>query len=285
MIREPVVSGRFYPSSPKELVATMEACESHELGVGTRTIEAQGRLRGLILPHAGYMFSGPVATWGLRRLGAERPRPTRLLLLGPKHTPFGAAAAVSLAEGWRTPLGTVPLDEELRAAVLATGAFRGDDAAHAQEHSLEVQLPFLQWLYGKDAFTILPIAIHYADFAECAALGQALAGVLARPEFADVPILVSSDFSHETPRAAAYRLDSEALDLIERRDAQAFHSLVVTEDRSICGFIPITVALVALQKRPLAVRRLTYATSMDVMPHPRGVGYAAVVMEEVAANA
>ncbi len=285
MLREPVVSGRFYPSSPEELVSTIEACESHELGVGTRPPEVRGRLRGLILPHAGYLFSGPVATWGIRRLGGERPRPTRLLLLGPKHTPFGAAAAVSLADGWRTPLGTVDLDAELRAAVLATGAFRGDDAAHAQEHSLEVQIPFLQHLYRKDPLKILPIAIHYADFAECATLGQALAEVLARPEFADVPILVSSDFSHDTPRAAAYRLDGEALDLIERRDAEAFHSLVVSEERSICGVIPITVALVALQKRSLVVRRLAYATSMDIMPHPRGVGYAAVAFEEVAAGA
>lgn len=285
MIREPVVSGRFYPSAPTELLGLLEECEQHELGPGSRNPGVAGVLRGFIQPHAGFIFSGPVASWGIRRLAAEKPVPTRFLLLGPKHTPFGAKAAVSKAEGWRTPLGTVPVDEALRQAVVQTGVFTADDAAHAQEHSLEVQLPFLQRLFGKSPFAIVPIALHYAGFSECEAWGKALAGVLAQPAFGDVQVLVSSDFSHETPRSQAYRLDGEAIALIERLDAEAFHTLVVSEDRSICGVIPITVAMVALHRPGIKARKLAYSTSMDVMAHPRGVGYASIVFEEVPTGA
>ncbi len=279
-MREPTVSGRFYPDDPTELEETIRQCYGHRLGVGDHHHPAQGRLAGMIVPHAGYIFSGPIASWGYRRLAEERPQPKRLLMLGPKHTPYGALAALSDEDAWLTPLGSLETDEPLRAALEETGCFARDDAAHELEHSIEVQIPFVQQAMKKQLPKIVPLALAFAEFEQCARWGTAIAGVLARPEFADTVCVVSSDFSHDTPRNDAYRLDGEALEMIGKLDARAFHEMVVGEDRSICGVIPITVFLHALASRKVRATRLAYATSMDVMNHPRGVGYAAVIFEE-----
>ena len=280
-MREPAVSGRFYPDDPEELQTTIRECYAHRLGVGERNIEPEGKLAGLIVPRAGYMFSGPVASWAYRRLASEKPLPGRLLLLGPKHTPHGALAALSDEDAWLTPLGSVETDEPLRRALEETRLFARNDAAHSVEHSIEVQLPFIQECMAGSLPKILPLALAFAEFEQCAKWGKAIAGVLARPEFSDVVCVVSSDFSHETPRNEAYRLDGEAVKVIESLDAKAFHELVVGEDRSICGVIPITVFLASLAGRKIRAKKLAYATSMDVMAHPRGVGYAAVIFEMI----
>ncbi|MBF0502513.1 MAG: AmmeMemoRadiSam system protein B [Candidatus Riflebacteria bacterium] len=287
MIREPIVSGRFYPDSRDELLDTIEACAKPPLGIGNRSIETRGRLEGLILPHAGYIFSGPAVTWGMKRLREEHPMPGRLLLLGPKHTALGAPVAISPATAWRTPLGNVPIDDELRSALLENHAMVSDAGAHTHEHSLEVQLPFLQVTYGETPFSMVPIAFHFATLDECRTLGTWIGTILNRPGFADVRVLVSSDFSHETPRQEAYRLDAEAIGLIERLDAEGFYRLVTEDDRSICGVIPITIFLfaVAAMKKSIKGSCLTYSTSMDVMPHPRGVGYAAIAFENTGSTA
>jgi len=285
MIREPVVSGRFYPASAKELQYIMEECENHDLGAAGVKIQVSGKLLGLILPHAGYIFSGPVATWGIKRLAAENPLPTRFLLLGPKHTPYGAKASISAATEWKTPLGSVPVDDNLRDALKTIGSFECENMAHTHEHSIEVQLPFLQRLFKENRFSIVPVALHYSSYNDCLFWGEAIGKILSKPEFSDVRFIVSSDFSHDAVRSDAYRLDAQAIDYIEQLDSKGFYELVVSEDRSICGFIPITVALVSLKKRKATASRLTYATSMDIMDHPRGVGYAAISFEEESAPA
>ena len=282
MIRQPAVSGRFYPSNPKELRQLMDQCEASPIGVQERQIPFEGQLLGLIIPHAGFIFSGPVATWAMRRLAGETPLPKRLLLLGPKHTPYGARASISAASAWRTPLGDVPVDQELRKALMDTGEFENENDAHAGEHSLEVQLPFLQKLYGDQAFSVLPVALQWSEFSDCHRWGKAISTVLVDARFHGMPIIISSDFSHDTPRDRAYLIDNQALDTIETLDAEAFFNLVRDEDRSICGVIPITTFLCSIKGRSgVRMRRLTYATSMDVMPHPAGVGYAAVAFEQI----
>lgn len=282
MIREPVVSGRFYPGSARALEASLEASWSSPLGVGASTVPHHGKLRAVIVPHAGFVYSGPVASWAFQRLAQEDPLPPRLLLLGPKHyLHYGAPAALSAAIAWRTPFGEVPIEADLRELLRGTGPFVLDDLAHLREHSLEVQLPFLQRVYRGHALSVVPLALQRADLATCRVWADALWKVLGQPGQRDVVLVVSSDFSHETPRQEAYKLDGEALDLIGKGDAAGFHELVESENRSICGFIPITVALLALQHVPVRVTKLTYATSMDVIPDDQGVGYAAVALEEV----
>lgn len=281
MTRKPVVSGRFYPADPLDLEQIIIECENSSLGPKGKNIIKNGVLKALIQPHAGYMFSGPAAMWGIKRIELEHTLPEKYILLGPKHTPYGAKVAVSAAKFWKTPFGDVQVDEGLRKELLKTSKnIQIDDLAHAYEHSLEVQLPLLQFLYNKKKaeFKILPIAIGYITYEECCAIGNELSEILKKES--NIVVLVSSDFSHETPKDLAYKLDSEAIKLIEAKKAEEFYNLVVTEDRSICGFIPITVALVAFKNfLNLSVNKLTYFTSMDVMPHPAGVGYASIAFE------
>ncbi|MBF0405992.1 MAG: AmmeMemoRadiSam system protein B [Candidatus Riflebacteria bacterium] len=281
MIRKPVVGGYFYPDNPQELTETIEACYKHTLGASGKTVPSQGKLTGLILPHAGYIYSGPTVTWGMARLKKEEPMPRRFLILGPNHRVIGRVAAVSPAEAWETALGQVKLDEELRNELVASGHFKADSEAHSQEHSIEVQIPFLQHLYGKESFSVLPVSLqHTLTLSNCEKLGNTLGTVLSGARFKDVCVIISSDFSHETPKAEAYSLDSQALDMIERIDPAGFYEMVVSENRSICGFVPITVFLFAIKNRKIHATRLKYSTSMDVASHPRGVGYAAVSFEE-----
>lgn len=283
MEREPAVSGRFYPSSPRSLEAAIAECRDHVLGPRDSKVAVSGRLAALVLPHAGYQFSGPVVAWGMKRLSLENPLPKRILLLGPKHTPYGAKASLSAATGWKTPLGVVQVDEGLRKALADTGAFTMEDEAHRHEHSIEVEIPFLQDLYGKTPFSVVPLALQYSAFKDCCAWGAVIAKVLGDPGFKDVLLVVSSDFSHDTPREEAYEIDGQAIERILSMDARSFYDLVVTEDRSICGFIPISTAMVALKTlvgEKVKAARLAYSTSMDVMDHPRGVGYAAISFEE-----
>lgn len=285
MQREPIVQGRFYPGNPAELKKNLEDCWSHPLGIGQRSLAVGGPLAGMIVPHAGYVFSGPVASWAFQRLAMETPPPEVIVLLGPKHTPFGARAAISAAAGWKTPLGSVPVHDEFRQKLAAKKMFQIDDQAHAGEHSLEVQIPFLQKVLPVDAYRILPIALQYAPYAVCREWGEALGEFLREESATRITCVVSSDFSHDTPREEAYRLDRQVLDVIESRSAEAFYRLVVSEDRSICGVIPITVFLVAMESARVRARVLTYATSMDIMDHPRGVGYAAVTFERTTESA
>ncbi len=280
MIREPIVSGTFYRETRESLLTEIDRCESGPLGSRNEKIEPRGKLIGMILPHAGYTYSGSYATWGIKRLSMEKPLPLRFLLLGPKHRSYRKGAAVSTCKAWQTPLGRVPLDEDLRQALIETGDFLSDDEGHSQEHSLEVELPFLQKLYGKETFSIVPVAFQYhTSIQEIQKWGNSISKLIFDPKFSDVCTIVSSDFSHETPRQEAYKLDSEAIDLIEKIDPEGFHQLVTSEERSICGFSPISVLLSALKGKKVKGRRLKYYTSMDVIQHPAGVGYASIIFE------
>ncbi|MBI3038485.1 AmmeMemoRadiSam system protein B [bacterium] len=281
MIREPFVEGKFYPGVKDELVTLIKNCEGSFLEKKSNKILANGKLVGFISPHAGFIYSGPVATWGMARLSLEKPLPSKFLLLGPKHTRFGAAAALSGADSWKTLLGNVSVERELREALLSTDLFELDDEAHAYEHSLEVQLPFLQHLYDSCPLAVVPLALQYASFETCSAWGKAIGRVLSEKRFSDVCVLVSSDFSHDCSRSEAYKLDGEAMDVIEKLNGEAFYKLVVSEERSICGVIPITVFLESLKGKRVKGTRLTYSTSMDVVSHSRGVGYASIMFEEV----
>lgn len=281
MIRKPVVSGRFYPAGKNELQADLDTRWNHSLAVGKQMLPRHGRLRAVIVPHAGYMFSGPIATWGFQRIAQENPVPKRFLVLGPKHTPYGEPAAIARTSAWQTPLGVVPVDDELRSALVQQQVFTLDDQAHAYEHSIEVQLPFLQRIVADRSLEMVPLALTYADFNTCQKWADGLRQVLAQPQHRSVTMVISSDFSHETPRQEAYRLDEEAMNLLIQGDVYGFYRLVIEENRSICGFVPITVALLALADRRLQISKLAYATSMDVHSSPTGVGYAALAIEEI----
>ncbi len=282
MIREPVVAGRFYEADAAVLKKQLDACLNHKLGAAGATVISDGRLAGFIAPHAGFIFSGPVATHAYARMASEKTVPDTIIILGPKHTHYGADFSISAASAWKTPLGTLEVDHELRDRLLADESlFEADNDAHALEHSIEVQLPFIQH-FSRVAPRILPIALHYTSFAKIGRIAGSISRVIAAAKDRHIMLIASSDFSHETPRDEAYRIDREVIDRILALDAQGVYNMIIDEERSVCGVIPISVLLQILSGIPVHASLLKYATSMDIMRHERGVGYAAVIFEEKA---
>lgn len=280
MIRETVVAGRFYEADAGQLRSQIEGCLKHRLGAAVSPAPVGGTLVGMIAPHAGFVFSGPVATHAFARLADEQQPPDTVVLLGPKHTRYGENFSVSAASAWKTPLGSLEVDAELRDKVLSSvDMLRPDNDAHASEHSIEVQLPFLQY-FMKKLPRILPIAIHYSPYAHIALIADGLRKVLAAETGKRILIVASSDFSHDTPRERAYQLDRQVIDMILSLDAEGVYNLIIDEDRSVCGVMPITTMLLIFAGASVKASLLKYATSMDIMRHERGVGYASIIFEK-----
>lgn len=274
-IRQPAVAGQFYPQQPTELRAMIDECFSSPFGPGpVTTAEGPHRLLGVVAPHAGYAYSGPGAAWAFAEV-ARDGRPATVVILGVNHRGIGAPLAVSPASGWATPLGVAPVDTALaeRLCTLAP-ALTPDAAAHRQEHSLEVQVPFLQYLFGE--VPILPIAIGDAGLAALQQLGQAL-GRLAHEQ--PLLIVASTDFSHYVPRQTAYSQDSLALERIVQVDAPGLLEVVRAHRITMCGVLPVFILLTAARDFPATAALLHYHTSGDIVGDPREVvGYGAAAV-------
>jgi len=278
-IRPAVVAGLFYPDDPRELQQELIRAFLAPLGPGytptVATTPASRRIIGVVVPHAGYQYSGAAAAWSYAAL-AKYGRPAAVVLLGVNHHGVGAPLALSPATGWATPLGVLPLAGTLAARLheLAPGVIP-DMRAHAQEHSLEVQAPFLQYLFGE--IPILPIAISRATHEQLALLGQALAQ-LARET--DLIIVASSDFSHYITQSQAERLDGLALARIVDIDPIGLYTTVHEHEITMCGVAPVTVMLFAAQALGAqSAQMLHYHTSGDVTGDRRQVvGYGAAAI-------
>lgn len=240
-IREPAVAGQFYAANSAELAA----------GVATLLDAAPAAAcpapKALIVPHAGYVYSGPVAASAYVSLRPYHDRYRRVVLLGPSHrVPFRGLATTS-ANAFRTPLGDVPIDR----GALAVGVPGLDvsDAPHALEHSLEVQLPFLQSVL--DDFSLVPIVVGDAD---PALVARALDVFWDGPE---TLIVISSDLSHYLPYELARKSDANACDAIEHFDADRL------EHHMACGATPVAGLLIAARKKGLEVRTLDLRNSGD----------------------
>jgi MEMO1 family protein len=267
MIRLPAVAGRFYPADAGELTRQIQALTSH-----AKPAE-RVRARGCLVPHAGYMYSGHVAGAVYSKL--ELPR--RYIILGPRHYPQGEELAI-LSEGvWQTPLGEARVDSALAAALKrACPLLREDSVAHRAEHSLEVQLPFLQMLAGE--FRFVPIALGTVHFPSLDALGRAIAEVVAA-QSDPVLVVASSDMNHYEDDRITRVKDRKALDKLLVLDARGLHDTVHREGITMCGFGPAVSMLTAV--RELGATRaelLRYATSGDINgDRDEVVGYAGVV--------
>jgi AmmeMemoRadiSam system protein B len=203
-MRKPAVAGSFYPGSLAGLQRQIEDCFKHPLGPGALPGEGKPVERhtlGLVSPHAGYIYSGPVAANGFFWIAAEK-RPGTVVIVGPNHRGLGAAVAVGRERTWQTPLGTVEVDVGMGEAIVAAGHWaKWDDLAHSMEHSLEVQVPFLQYIYGSE-FRIVPIAMLRQELEIAQDLGRAIAATLKGK---DGLVIASSDFSHYESQASAGR--------------------------------------------------------------------------------
>jgi len=273
-VRPPAVAGQFYEADGAALAHQIEACFRSDRGPGdlpSRQRTPTRRIRAAVVPHAGYEYSGPIAALAYHAIAAERP-PESVLILGVDHHGASRGAALS-SQDWRTPLGPTACDPTLRDA-LDHAPLEVDEEAHAQEHSIEVQLPFLEYVLPHPRFVALEVG-----FDTFARLEQIARVVRAAVEHRDVLLLASTDFSHYVSAATARRLDALAVDAILARDARRLYDTVTAEEISMCGIAPTTVMLAALAEEPLTARLLRWGHSGEATPMRDVVGYASLLLE------
>jgi len=273
--RKPAVSGTFYAGTPRKLEGEIEWCYKHELGpgavpqvnsAGPRTIIA------LIVPHAGYIYSGPVASHAYKELADDGIFHTAVIL-GPNHTGYGAAVSLWTGNSWETPLGKVRIDKEL-AQNLSGGIIEADETAHIYEHSIEVQLPWLQHLY-KD-IKIVPITMLAQDIETARAVGKAISQVGN-----NIIIIASSDFTHYEPHSLAVDKDRSMIEAIVNLDEEQLYKQREILNSTMCGYGPVASVIVAAKE--MKAKRailLKYATSGDTSgDFSRVVGYGSIVIK------
>ena len=266
MIRPPAVSGRFYPSDEKKL--TLEI-EQYAASTGQKVLA-----RGCVVPHAGYMYSGHVA--GAVYSAIEFP--ARCILLGPRHFPGGEAMAIISEGSWRTPFGDAQIDSEL-AVELKRGCslLREDRVAHEREHSLEVQIPFLQKLVENLRF--VPVVLATQRYAELEALGHAVARVIAA-QTGPVLVIASTDMNHYESDAITRVKDGKAIERVLALDPRGLYDTVKSEDITMCGYAATVAMLVAMRDMGANDAELVrYATSGDLNgDRDEVVGYAGIII-------
>jgi len=266
MIRPPAVSGRFYPSDEKKL--------AFEIDQYTASTRQKVFAHGCIVPHAGYMYSGHVA--GAVYSAIEIP--ARCILLGPRHFPGGEAMAIISEGSWRSPVGDAQIDSELAVELKrACPLLREDRVAHEREHSLEVQIPFLQKLVENLRF--VPVVLATQRYTELESLGHALAQVVtahAEP----VLLIASTDMNHYESDAITRVKDQKAIERILPLDPRGLYDTVRSEDITMCGYAATVAMLIAM--RDLGAQDaevIRYATSGDINgDRDEVVGYAGIVV-------
>jgi hypothetical protein len=220
------------------------------------------------------MFSGPVAAHAYHKLALDG-KPDVAVIFGPNHTGYGSALAVMNEGVWRTPLGDVEVDSETANQIVHESRIIDvDDSAHRLEHSIEVQLPFLQYLYGSE-FKIVPICFLMQDLSSAREVGQSVAKVLAGK---NAVVIASSDMTHYEQQERAAKKDKLALEAVEALNEAKFYSTVETQHISACGYGPITALITAAKiLGAKEAKLLCYKTSGDVIgDYSSVVGYAAV---------
>ncbi len=259
-VRNPAVAGTFYPANPAELKATIDKY----LGAAKTSGPVP---KALIAPHAGFVYSGPVAASAYARIAPARDTITRVILLGPAHRVAVASLALPSVDSLATPLGNVPVDKKAVAMIADLPQVEVMDAAHESEHSLEVHLPFLQTVLAQ--FALVPLAVGQASPSD---VGEVLERLWGGPE---TLIVISSDLSHYHSYESACRLDkttSRAIEQLRAEDILYEHA---------CGRIPINGLLHAARKRGMSVTTIDLRNSGDTAgPRDQVVGYGAYVFEE-----
>ena len=266
MIRPPAVAGRFYPSDPQELARQIK---EYSPGVGKRV-----RALGCVVPHAGYPYSGHVA--GAVYSSIEIP--ARCILLGPRHYPHGQPMAILTEGSFETPLGHAQIDSVLAAELgRACPLLREDAVAHGREHSLEVQLPFLQQIAGD--FRFAPVVLATDRYGAMEELGRAVAQVV-RAQGEPVLVIASSDMNHYESDAITRAKDERAIARILALDPRGLYDTVRGEGITMCGYAATVAMLVAMLELGANEATLVrYATSGDVTgDRDEVVGYAGIII-------
>ena len=266
MIRKPVVAGQFYPGTSSQLKAMIEAFVDEKV--------AKEEVIGLVSPHAGYVYSGPVAGAVISKVKFK----DTFVIMGPNHTGMGRPLSIMAQGTWKTPLGEVEIDSELGKQILATSSHLEEDhVAHQYEHSIEVQLPFLQ--YFKPDIRIVPIMLAHASGDIYKEIGKELAKAIRESNRGAV-IMASSDMTHYEPQKTAQEKDTQAIEAILDLNEDELLRRVDELNISMCGYAP-TVSLIAAAKESGATgaELVRYQTSGDTTgDYSAVVGYAGVII-------
>ena len=274
-VRTPAVAGMFYPKEKNELKTVIHNCFLHHLGPGKIPPTSDNeKILGVISPHAGYMYSGPVATNSFYSISSQRPE--LVIITGPNHYGIGCNVAVMKEGIWKTPLGEVEVDSEC--AMEINKIFKDielDFFSHTRDHSLEVQIPMLQEIYSHK-FKILPIILINQDYQTAKKVGSAIAKIA---KMRKTMVVGSSDFTHYEENTFAHKQDSALIEPILNLDLDEFYRVLQEKQVSVCGYGAIASTMMACKELGAKKGRLLkYATSGDVTGDKSSVvGYASIV--------
>ena len=267
LIKQSVVAGQFYPADREQLSSMIRLYLS-----SASLIDLEGKLLGMMVPHAGYVYSGPVAAYAYRQLGTRSYR--RVVVIGPSHyAPFPGISALDM-ESYRTPLGVIPIDREVvRKLIASRDWIRYEPRLYEKEHSLEVQLPFLQRTLSD--FKLIPLIMGDSSPPLCREFAEVLLETLGTE---GILYLASSDMSHYFPYDRAREMDGLTLEEMKSLDTQKLFQLQIEGKSQLCGLGPVLTLMELLQKAGGGnVNVLHYANSGDVSgDKSRVVGYGAV---------
>jgi AmmeMemoRadiSam system protein B len=264
MIREPAVAGRFYQNNGNVLRREVE---------GFLSFDGQKEpYTGCVVPHAGYMFSGETAGMVLSCIDM----PDTAILFSPNHTGAGKSISVWSGDGWRTPLGTAGIDEEIRERIYSIDGAERDTEAHRMEHSIEVIVPFLQVM--NENISIVPVTAACRDREKLISFGRSVAETVSGAG-KDILLIASSDMTHMEPAEQARAKDMKCIEKMEQVDPGGLYELVTKEGISMCGVFPVTILLSACRKMGVSEGKLVNYTNSgettgDIM---NVVGYAVML--------
>lgn len=276
----PAVAGQFYEADPARLRRSIEGCFLHPLGPQKLppAPSSDEEIIGLVSPHAGYIYSGPVAAHGYYYASSIQA-PELVVILGPNHWGIGSGVATVAGGVWRTPLGEVEVSvEDAKALAKVSGIVDFSDESHRREHSIEVQLPFLQYIYNSK-FKILPVSMLFQDRETSVEVGHAIAKIVKGRRCV---IVASSDLTHYESHREASRKDAEFINAVLTLDVPKIYSVIQRLNVSACGYGPIASLITAANE--LSIKKaelLKYATSGEVSGDMSAVvGYASIKLSK-----
>jgi len=277
-VRKPYVANAFYAGTNTYLTQQITDCFTHNFGPGQVpkvTDKGPRKIFGIVSPHAGYMYSGPVAANGFSKLAMDGI-PETFVILGPNHSGQGSGVSILTSGAWETPIGTTKIQSELAQRIQKSNSILDiDETSHAYEHSIEVQLPFIQFLYG-DSTRFVPICMMMQDLQTSRDIAKS---IVEQCKGEDYVIVASSDFTHYEPHDVANKKDNVAIDAILKLDDETLNDLGESNRVTMCGYGPITT-LIAAAKLMTGVKAelLAHRTSGDITGDKSAVvGYSSLV--------
>jgi len=278
-LRHPAVAGFFYSSDSNELRESIRESFLNRVGPGKEppTNEFIEKKVALVSPHAGYMYSGPVAAHGYYACSSFK-NIELVVIAGPNHQGIGSGVATVKEGIWETPLGKVEVDSDsAKHLVEFSSIVDFDESAHKHEHSIEVQIPFLQYIYGNN-FRILPVSMMLQDFTTSVEVGKAIANCVKAKNSL---LIASSDFTHYEEHEVASKKDSEVIKAILQIDISKLYDTIEDLHISMCGYGPVAAIITAAKELNITKGKLLkYSTSGDITgDFSSVVGYASIIFQ------